>query len=224
MLYGLNGNGVKVEAEPGESAACPGCHGRLIAKCGEIKIWHWAHESLENSLCEWEPESEWHRDWKRLVIPTACEVRMNNHRADIVGNQGRVIELQHSSIDVNQIMDREEAYGFRMIWLFDCYEAYDGERLSITARDHYYSFRWKWARQHIGWAARPVFLDLGTGDIFWVRKFTVNDQGKCYGWGQMLTYPQFVRRYLSDVLTDEARRRILKEEPGTPVGLYVSVG
>lgn len=224
MIYGQATCGERITAEPGMRATCPDCGGVLLAKCGDIRIWHWAHESLMGSECEWEPESDWHRDWKSLVVPSACEVRIGAHRADIVGNDGRVIELQHSSIDADQIWEREHEYGLKMIWLFDCYEAYDNDRLLLIDKGHYYSFRWKWARQHVGYTSRPTFLDLGTGDIFWVRKFAVNDVGRCYGWGQMLTYPQFVRRYLSTVLKPDKRRLILKEEPDAPAGLWVSVG
>jgi len=36
----------------------------MVAKCGEVRIWHWApHRSR---LCDpwWENETEWHRNWK----------------------------------------------------------------------------------------------------------------------------------------------------------------
>ncbi|MBL7893856.1 MAG: hypothetical protein JNK50_01090 [Bacteroidia bacterium] len=36
----------------------------MLAKCGTINIWHWAHEAIENCDDWYEPETQWHRDWK----------------------------------------------------------------------------------------------------------------------------------------------------------------
>jgi len=42
-----NLNNQRTKATKGaKDALCPCCNKPVIAKCGEIKIWHWAHVSL----------------------------------------------------------------------------------------------------------------------------------------------------------------------------------
>ncbi len=55
---------IRCEAQPSLRGNCPACDHPMVAKCGEVKIWHWAHKSRR--LCDpwWENETEWHRDWK----------------------------------------------------------------------------------------------------------------------------------------------------------------
>ena len=56
--------GERREAQPGLSAECPACDDAMIAKCGEHRVWHWAHRGAHTCEPWWEPETEWHRDWK----------------------------------------------------------------------------------------------------------------------------------------------------------------
>ena len=37
-------NGERSEAQPGLTGLCQACDHPTVAKCGEIKIWHWAHK------------------------------------------------------------------------------------------------------------------------------------------------------------------------------------
>lgn len=37
-------NGIKEEATKGAKGLCPICDSELVAKCGEVKINHWAHK------------------------------------------------------------------------------------------------------------------------------------------------------------------------------------
>ena len=115
MKYGIDLFGDKLEPNPSAVAWCPICDEILVPKCGDIKVWHWSHKS--NSECDpWsEGETEWHRRWKAGLRPQFQEVRIGNHRADIVGNKGIVIELQHSPISPNEIQEREMFYK-NMVW------------------------------------------------------------------------------------------------------------
>jgi len=68
-----NLNGLRIEAKPSiKDAICPLCSETLIPKCGSIKIWHWSHKS--NTDCDdwYEPESQWHLDWKN-EFPKECQ-------------------------------------------------------------------------------------------------------------------------------------------------------
>lgn len=156
-----------VEAEPGERAVCPICGEAVIARCGDINVWHWAHRS--NTDCDpWsEGETEWHARWKQR-FPVACrEVAMGEHRADVVVN-GVVIEFQRSHISPDEIARREQFYGERMIWVVYADDCRD--RIFFEARqtvDRYiapYRFRWKHMRRTWTSAERMVILDFPAWD------------------------------------------------------------
>jgi competence protein CoiA len=59
--------GERREAKPGLSGKCPVYGHAMIAKCGEHRVHHWAHQA--NCTCDhwWKPETEWHRDWKNQL-------------------------------------------------------------------------------------------------------------------------------------------------------------
>lgn len=96
------------------------CDGELLAKCGPIVSWHWAHKVAE---CDpWsEPESEWHIGWKRILesLGAELEVIRGYHRADAVMPDGTVVELQSSYLSAGDIEARENHYG-RMCWIYRC--------------------------------------------------------------------------------------------------------
>lgn len=52
MIYGLC-NSARIEAFPGGRAICPTCGGDLIAKCGRLVQWHWAHAGDESPVGGW---------------------------------------------------------------------------------------------------------------------------------------------------------------------------
>ena len=169
MMLAVARDGARVEARPGERAMCPGCGGDVIAKCGEINIWHWAHEADADCDTWHEAESAWHREWKRAAAPEQCEVDFGQHRADIVGKHGTVIELQHSPISVEEIREREAFYSplspHGMIWLFDA--APWTHRLDLIGFDHAdsgpcMSFDWAQARPSHRHLKQTVFWDLGS--------------------------------------------------------------
>lgn len=57
-------DGHRREAEPNLTGECPGCRGLVVAKCGEVRMHHWAHRGLPTCDSWWEPETQWHRAWK----------------------------------------------------------------------------------------------------------------------------------------------------------------
>ncbi|TIT58592.1 MAG: hypothetical protein E5W90_36395, partial [Mesorhizobium sp.] len=58
-------DGERREAQRGLRGVCPGCGEPVMPKCGAVKVEHWAHNG--NKRCDpWhEPETPWHRAWKR---------------------------------------------------------------------------------------------------------------------------------------------------------------
>ena len=202
MLYALDKNGLKILAERGVEGRCPTCKEKLIAKCGRIMAHHWAHPGED---CDpWhEPETDWHRYWKSLV-PSECveftfEKNGKQHRADIITREGKVIELQHSSIIVDDIEEREKFYGEDMIWLFDARECcaepqyhdtgFGGKiltnpnefRLRLQPKNNYHLFRWYHPRKSIAYAKAKRYLDVGRDQILRLDEMSV--QKKCFGKG-----------------------------------------
>jgi len=118
----LNDN--RIEASIGAKGICPGCSSELIAKCGEIKINHWAHKKTRNCDPWWEPETEWHRTWKNN-FPVEWQENYfldehtgEKHIADIKTTDGLVIEFQHSAIHPQERISREKFYK-KMVWVAD---------------------------------------------------------------------------------------------------------
>lgn len=128
MEYALY-NGLRTAAQPTLKALCEHCGGGVIAKCGTKKIWHWAHASAEACDAWYEPETQWHRDWKHLFGEGYSEIRIVKdgyyHIADVVNKDGIVFEFQNSAISAEVIAAREAFYGEKMIWVING-EAFKG--------------------------------------------------------------------------------------------------
>lgn len=95
----------------------------MVAKCGELIRWHWAHRGRR--VCDpwWENEGEWHRAWKRHFPLDCHEVVQHDsagekHIADVKLPSGLVIELQHSAMPFDEMRSREAFYG-NMVWIVD---------------------------------------------------------------------------------------------------------
>lgn len=117
-------NGQKTEPRPKLKATCPNCGGEMIARCGRVKVWHWAHKG--NPPCDqwWENETEWHREWKNHFPTEWQECGLRNrvtgekHIADVRAKSGLVIEFQHSFIKPDEQEAREDFYK-KMVWVVD---------------------------------------------------------------------------------------------------------
>lgn len=116
--------GKRTEAIKGARGICPGCGSELFAKCGTIKVKHWAHKGNSNCDPWWEPETEWHRFWKNNFPAEWQEIVLHDERtrekhiADVRTSNGLVIEFQHSHIDPIERIKRENFYK-EMVWVVD---------------------------------------------------------------------------------------------------------
>lgn len=116
--------GEKSTPSPRLRAKCAYCGSQMIAKCGRVKIWHWAHKSRASCDPWWESETEWHRSWKNRFPAEWQEVVHTDqasgerHIADVKTPFGLVIEFQHSPIEQIELDSREAFYG-NMIWVVD---------------------------------------------------------------------------------------------------------
>jgi hypothetical protein len=117
----LDGN--RVEATPGARGSCPGCGSELIAKCGTLKVWHWAHKGQRHCDRWWENETEWHRGWKNNFPTDWQEIRVRGadgelHIADIKTPKGLVVEFQRSYLKPEEALKRTVFYK-PMFWVVD---------------------------------------------------------------------------------------------------------
>ena len=120
MKFALVG-GERQEAQSGLLGQCQCCGVQTIAKCGAVRIKHWAHRGKCDSWKE--GETEWHRTWKGRFPEAWQEVLhyaddREKHIADVKTDQGYVIEFQHSPIESKERQAREAFYK-KMVWVVD---------------------------------------------------------------------------------------------------------
>lgn len=124
MLFALVGD-KRDRARPELEGICPYCRQKVIAKCGNLRIHHWAHYNNRRK-CDswWEPETEWHWTWKNEFpaewqeVVLTDEMSGERHVADVQTEHGIVIEFQHSHIQQAERISREQFYK-SMIWVVD---------------------------------------------------------------------------------------------------------
>jgi competence CoiA-like predicted nuclease len=192
-MYANSITNEKVLAKPKSKAICPFCKEELISKCGHIKIWHWSHKK-DNECDLWaERDSEWHLSWKTLVKKDCCEVKLGNHRADIL-NKKLIIELQNSFISPEEIIERENFYN-RMIWLFNIIPFIN--HFVFKVKENYFTFRWKYPKRSLAYISKPLFFDFGD-KILEVKKIYFSKY--CGGWGRFYTKEEFKDYYLGGIL------------------------
>ena len=175
-------NGRRQEAQPKLSGKCPICDAPMVAKCGEERIWHWAHQGSRRCDPWWENQTEWHRKWK-AEFPDAWQEVVHHaddgakHIADIKTEHGWVIEFQHSSISPEERRSREGFYR-KLIWVVDgTARKRDAEKFSAALaesspvanssfvrllRVDECALVRKWVDSHA-----PIFLDFGDAQSLW---------------------------------------------------------
>ncbi|HTE39707.1 MAG TPA: competence protein CoiA family protein [Steroidobacteraceae bacterium] len=219
-------DGQRIQAEPSHSGFCPCCNYAMTAKCGEVKVWHWAHRA--NRLCDpwWENETEWHRAWKGLFPENWQEVVHHaddgeKHIADVKTDAGWVIELQHSYIKPDERRSRDVFYQ-KLVWVVD------GKRRKTDEKQ--FAVVWEKSTQvgpqpHIRktaigncsllreWAESRglIFIDFGGQNLWWV--FAKSEDESVYI--APLARSVFVHIYLNGA-TGEARKfeRLVSELDG----------
>jgi hypothetical protein len=185
----------------------------MVAKCGTVVRHHWAHPPSA-SCYDWEPETDWHLEWKSRFPPEWVEVFRDGCRADVLiphrSGGETAIEFQRKGLDAETIWRREQTWG-DVIWIAYAHElawktlTVYGEETDIPQLDlrkkfdpqgryKYTSFRWRYARRSWEAAERPPILDL-EDELFEIHK--VHWDGKVGGWGHLLGSGEFVRRELA---------------------------
>lgn len=116
-------NKVRSEPQPGLSGRCQNCGDTVIAKCGDKKIWHWAHKGKRKCDKWWENETDWHRNWKNC-FPLNWQESIHHdnngekHIADVKTALGYVIEFQHSYLKKEE-QEKRTVFYKKIVWIVD---------------------------------------------------------------------------------------------------------
>lgn len=126
MRYALNEENEKIEAKySGQRALCPGCKTEVTGKIYSERKNHWAHLKID---CDnwYESISDWHLFWQNKFPKENQEITLFDeknkefHRADIMLNNGVVIEVQNSPIIIKEVSQRENFYNKKgLIWILN---------------------------------------------------------------------------------------------------------
>jgi competence protein CoiA len=178
MKFAIVG-GERAEPKPRIRGSCPRCEEETVAKCGKHVVWHWAHKSRVHCDTWWEPETEWHRQWKNRFSTEWQEIILvdertgERHIADVRTPGGLVIEFQRSAITHGEVKSRESFYG-TMIWVIDgCKSDLDKDHFAMSRSspdaDGLADFRWYGRGQLFArwYTFKPVFVDFGSRQGFW---------------------------------------------------------
>lgn len=182
------------EAEPGLIGTCTSCGSAMVAKCGEIRVWHWAHRGRRHCDPWWENETEWHRSWKNRfpshwqeIVHTADTGE--RHIADVKTEFGWVLEFQHSHLNPAERRSRDCFYP-KLNWVVDgTRRKRDAQQLKAAWTDGMqvagltnlrkaYTDGCALLREWAG-STVPTFFDLGEPDILW-WKVATTDTGVAY--------------------------------------------
>ncbi|MFO7904265.1 MAG: hypothetical protein R6U98_16495 [Pirellulaceae bacterium] len=196
--------GIKSLPQPGVWGECLTCGGTVISHCGTQIVHHWKHRAGGECDTWAENVGPWHIGWQDFVRLGFKEVTIRGHRADIIGNNETVVELQHSNMPVPEIAEREEFYG-KMVWVFDATERF---KVITTGQRAFFSLG---QNKHIPKCTKSVFLDFGSM-IVEIEAFT-KTLPKLTGFGHVRTPQWFAEQYLSDVLEDGAQPSAARRSP-----------
>jgi hypothetical protein len=150
----------------------------MIAKCGQLRVWHWAHKGVRTCDHWWERQTPWHRGWKDH-FPEECQeivqvsAQGEKHIADVKTHSGVVLEFQHSVLKQGERESREAFYK-TMVWVVDARRrASDRERLlacvksarTVSRTPHLISVALDACPLLRDWQAScvPVYFDFGDG-------------------------------------------------------------
>lgn len=199
-------DGKRVEPSKGTNATCPHCEQPVTAKCGKIRVHHWAHKSNRHCDSWWEPETEWHRKWKNEFPFEWQEIgrrdeRGELHIADVLTDTGLVLEFQHSPISRDEVEARN-AFHQNICWVvnagrlessltqFSDALAYGRKLRSSNGTVVQIWLRRSRLLRHWSGLSAPIVLDFGF-DQLWVVGQSIDDTVLVYPWLRKIVVEQF---------------------------------
>jgi hypothetical protein len=116
-------NGEMREAERGLAGECRGCGKPMLARCGRVRIKHWAHKGKITCDAWLKDKTEWHINWQDHFPKPWQEFRFvaengEMHIADVKTIKEWVIEFQHSPLAHEERQARNDFYK-KLVWVVD---------------------------------------------------------------------------------------------------------
>jgi len=114
-------------SDPDVPSLCPDCKDPLIARRGDVMVWHWAHKAGSSCGCG-AGETKWHLAWKHgyndfqqwsVEVPITIDGKM--YRADAMNTEtGKIREFVHSlsASYIQKHLDLKQA-GYDVLWILD---------------------------------------------------------------------------------------------------------
>jgi hypothetical protein len=157
----------------------------MVAKCGEVRVWHWAHHIKRACDPWWENETVWHRAWKDEFPPAWQEVveRADDgerHIADVKTDRGWVLEFQHSYLHPEERRSRNAFYR-QLVWVVNGRRRKTDYKQFVRVLDDGVpidaAFQIRKLRydeecrllQEWGETQTPLFFDFGADESLWCR-------------------------------------------------------
>ena len=180
----------------------------LIGRRGNKNVHHFSHRySGDRDSWAHPIMTPWHYSYQTICRPERVEVRIEKegvlHIADIFTDKGLVVELQHSSIYDDDILEREQFYG-DMIWLFDYSlrttpqgkQIFRGRVIFTDKSDTYIKVRLSAEPKR---TTKPTFYDVGTCILEFIgvdRRSPYNKEA----WFKRHTRKEFIDKYMSGIV------------------------
>jgi hypothetical protein len=173
----------------------------MYSRCGETKIWHWAHQP-GCEKCAGGEESEWHLAWKAEAIDSTQEVRVGDRPgyakyrvADVLAPGKYTVELQASKMLKGPLREREADWATQggIVWIFKAIKETGARRVEWHTPLEFLSdprrvqqITWKDMPDRVKHARAPAFLDLGNDRLLFVGGWYPGSQPRT-GWGWPVT-------------------------------------
>ena len=166
MLPAIDSFGKSVLPVKRAKGFCPGCGGKMVAKCGPIVRHHWAHAKGKDCDTWSDSVGPWHLAWQDCFPRECQEVWMgdnNEHRADVKGER-QILEVQKSPILATEIAERESFYG-NMSWMLCGEEFEDRFKLDAIPGSKVLLFELRWYRWKKSWvgANKTIYIHFRKG-------------------------------------------------------------
>lgn len=126
MQFALNEKRERVRPSPKARAICPACDSKVRARCGNVNIHHWSHESNEDCLGGKE-ETAWHREMKARYPEHCQEVVVKNDLGIVIAdvlepNSNTALEFDFKSqLGTKDILRKNAIFaasGIKVYWYF----------------------------------------------------------------------------------------------------------
>ncbi len=184
-LYALvEAERLRAQPDGPRRAQCPDCMAEMMAKTGNVVVWHWAH-CVRPLDCQAASEGEWHLAWKALAIDGTQEIThpSGRRRADVLAPGGFAVEFQASPLTVAEIQTREADWDYNLVWVFDARKSFQKERLTTEGYGKSRRFMWRRPPDRIKGAKCPSYYDVGDDNLLRVTEVQVTKSaafGQCW--------------------------------------------